>query len=210
EGRLRDRRGRCLSAPGPRAAGGIARVLPQAADQRPGRRVTDADVLKGLLLSGTLMTLWLAVQGIVFHVTAPRKAFSSMLGWFAPTIPLYLVLYWVTPANLGVLSDGFVGADWRPRVAQGPADHVLLFLTAGLFYSHADRSITVRLLIELSRAPRQRLTIGPMQAMCGVEVLMQDRLDIMVRNGFLTARGDRFTLAPKGWIGGTVGLVARR
>jgi hypothetical protein len=87
---------------------------------------------------------------------------------------------------------------------------MLFFLTAGLFYSHADRSITVRLLIELARAPQQRLTLGQMQAMCGVEVLMQDRLDIMVRNGFLTACGDRFTLAPKGWIGGTVGLVARR
>jgi len=167
-------------------------------------------VLKGLLLSGTLMTLWLAVQGVVFHAAAPRKAFSSMLGWFAPTISLYLVLYWVTPANLWVLSDGFVGADWRLGLLNGLTIHVLLFLTAGLFYSHADRSITVRLLIELSRAPRQRLTLAQMQEMCGVEVLMQDRLDIMVRNGFLVSRGSRFVLTPKGWIGGSVGLVARR
>jgi hypothetical protein len=49
-----------------------------------------------------------------------------------------------------------------------------------------------------------------MQEMCGVEVLMQDRLDIMVRNGFLVSRGSRFVLTPKGWIGGSVGLVARR
>jgi hypothetical protein len=167
-------------------------------------------VLKGLLLSGTLMMLWLVVQGVVFHAAAPRKAFSSMLGWFAPTIPLYLVLYWVTPANLGVLSDGFVGVDWRLGLLNGLTIHVLLFLTAGLFYSHADRSITVRLLIELSRAPRQRLTLAQMQEMCGVEVLMQDRLDIMVRNGFLVSRGNRFVLTPKGWIGGSVGLVARR
>jgi hypothetical protein len=167
-------------------------------------------MLKGLLLSGSLVTAWLVVQGVVFHVAAPRKAFSSMMICFAPTVPLYLILYAVTPADLGVLSSRFVGADWRLGLLNGLAVHVLLFLTAGLFYSHADRSITVRLLIELARAPQQRLTLGQMQAMCGVEVLMQDRLDIMVRNGFLTARGDRFTLAPKGWIGGTVGLVARR
>ena len=167
-------------------------------------------MLKGLLLSGTLMTLWLVVQGVVFHAAAPRKAFSSMVGWFAPTVPLYLVLYWMTPANLGVLSDGFVGVDWRLGLLNGLIIHVLLFLTAGLFYSHADRSITVRLLIELSRAPRQRLTLTQMQEMCGVEVLMQDRLDIMVRNGFLVARGNRFLLTPKGWIGGSVGLAARR
>jgi hypothetical protein len=76
-------------------------------------------VLKGLLLSVTLMALWLVVQGIVFHAAAPRKAFSSMLGWFAPTVPLYLALYWVTPANLGVLPDGFVGADWRLGLLNG-------------------------------------------------------------------------------------------
>lgn len=167
-------------------------------------------MLKGLLLSGLLVTVWLVVQGVIFHVAAPRKAFSSMVTCFAPTVPLYLILYAVTPADLGVLSPQFVGTDWRLGLANGLVVHVLLFLTAGLFYSHADRSITVRLLIELSRAPQQRLTLAEMQARCGVEVLMQDRLDIMTRNGFLAARGDRFVLAPKGWIGGTVGLVARK
>ncbi len=161
------------------------------------------------MLSGALMALWLVVQGLVFHVAAPRKAFSSMLTWFAPTVPLYLVLYWALPADLGILGHGFVGADWRLSAANGLLVHVLLFLTAGLFYSHADRSITVRLLIELARAPEQRLTLAQMQAMCGVEVLMQDRLDIMVRNGFLAMRGDRFVLTAKGWIGGSVGLAAR-
>ena len=161
------------------------------------------------MLSGTLMALWLVVQAVVFHVAAPRKAFSSMLTWFAPTVPLYLVLYWALPADLGILGDGFVGADWRLGAANGLLVHVLLFLTAGLFYSHADRSITVRLLIELARAPEQRLTLAQMQAMCGVEVLMQDRLDIMVRNGFLAVRGERIVLTAKGWIGGSVGLAAR-
>jgi hypothetical protein len=166
-------------------------------------------VLKGLVLSGALVGLWLVVQGVVFHVAAPQKAFGSMVAWFAPTVPLYLVLYWVIPADLGVLPGGFVGADWRLGLVNGLVVHVLLFLTAGLFYSHADRSITVRLLIELARAPQQRLTLAQMQAMCGVEALMQDRLDIMVRNGFLAPRGDRFVLTAKGWIGGSVGLAAR-
>lgn len=167
-------------------------------------------MLKGLLLSGLLVTAWLVVQGVVFHAAAPRKAFSSMMMCFAPTVPLYVVLYVLTPANLGVLSPQFVGADWRLGLANGLVVHVLLFLTAGLFYSHAERSITVRLLIELSRAPQQRLTLAEMQAVCGVEVLIQDRLDIMVRNGFLAAGSDHFTLTPKGWIGGTVGLMARQ
>jgi len=167
-------------------------------------------MLKGLLLSGGLVAIWVVVQGVVFHVAAPRKAFSSMVASFAPTVPIYLLLYAVAPADLGLLPPGFVGADWRLGLGNGLLVHVLLFLTAGLFYSHADRSITIRLLIELARAPQQRLTLAEMQSRCGVEVLMQDRLDIMLQNGFLTESGDRFVLTRKGWVGGSVGRVARR
>lgn len=167
-------------------------------------------MLKGLVLCGLLITTWLIVQAAVFHLVAPRKAFASMLASFAPTLPLYLVLYLVTPADLGFLPSAFVGADWRLGLVNGLVLQVLLFLTAGLFYSHADRSITVRLLIELARAPQQRLTLAQMQAVCGVEVLMADRLEIMLANRFLIARGDRFVLTPKGWIGGSVGLAARK
>ena len=167
-------------------------------------------MLKGLVLCGLLMTTWLIVQAAVFHLVAPRKAFASMLTSFAPTLPLYLVLYVVTPADLGVLPPAFVGADWRIGLVNGLVLQVLLFLTAGLFYSHADRSITVRLLIELARAPQQRLTLAQMQAVCGVEVLMADRLEIMLANRFLIAQGDRFVLTPKGWFGGSIGVAARK
>jgi hypothetical protein len=167
-------------------------------------------MLKGLVLCGLLITTWLIVQAAVFHLVAPRKAFASMLASFAPTVPLYLVLYVMTPADLGFLPPAFVGADWRLGLVNGLALQVLLFLTAGLFYSHADRSITVRLLIELARAPQQRLTLAQMQAVCGVEVLMTDRLEIMLANRFLAAQGDRFVLTPKGWIGGSIGLAARK
>jgi hypothetical protein len=167
-------------------------------------------VLKGLVVCGLLITTWLIVQAVVFHLVAPRKAFASMLAAFAPTLPLYLLLYVMTPADLGFLPSAFVGADWRLGLVNGLVLQVLLFLTAGLFYSHADRSITVRLLIELARAPQQRLTLAQMQAVCGVEVLMADRLEIMLANRFLIAQGDRFVLSPKGWIGGSIGLAARK
>jgi hypothetical protein len=166
-------------------------------------------VLKGLVLCGLLIATWLIVQAVVFHLVAPRKAFASMLASFAPTLPLYLLLYVMTPADLGFLPSAFVGPDWRLGLVNGLVLQVLLFLTAGLFYSHADRSITVRLLIELARAPQQRLTLAQMQAVCGVEVLMADRLEIMLANRFLIAQGDRFVLTPKGWIGGSIGLAAR-
>src|SRR5258705_10921914 len=120
------------------------------------------------------------VQAAVFHLVAPRKAFASMLASFAPTLPLYLLLYLVTPADLGFLPSAFVGADWRLGLVNGLVLQGLLFLTAGLFYSHADRSITVRLLIELARAPQQRLTLAPMPAGGGGRAAMGHRPEIML------------------------------
>jgi hypothetical protein len=68
----------------------------------------------------------------------------------------------------------------------------------------------VRLLIELARAPQQRLSLDQLGAVCGVEVLMQDRLDTMTMNGFLVRRDGRYHLAPKGRLGGLGGTIARR
>jgi hypothetical protein len=167
-------------------------------------------MLKGLVLAGMLVATWAVLQGIVFQLRAPHKAFASMVAWFAPLVPAYVLLYLLTPADLGVLPERFTRAATPLGLLNGLAVLVLLFLTGVLFYYHADRSITVRLLIELARAPQQRLSLAQLQAVCGVEVLMQDRLDTMTMNGFLVRRDGRYHLAPKGRLGGLGGTLARR
>jgi hypothetical protein len=167
-------------------------------------------MLKGLVLAGMLVATWAVLQGIVFQLRAPQKAFASMVAWFAPLVPAYVLLYLLTPADLGVLTECFTRAATPLGLLNGLAVLVLLFLTGVLFYYHADRSITVRLLIELARAPQQRLSLAQLQAVCGVEVLMQDRLDTMTMNGFLVRRDGRYHLAPKGRLGGLGGTLARR
>src|SRR5262249_36500123 len=155
--------------------------------------------LKGLVLAAVLIAGWVVAQGLVLHALSPRKAFASMVWCFAPTLPAYLALYWWTPADLGVLAPATAGTPFRLGPADGLVVQGLLFLTGVLFYYHADRSITVRLLIELARAPEQRMSLAEMQAVCGLDVLMRDRLDTMVLNRFLVERGGRYHLAPKGW-----------
>lgn len=167
-------------------------------------------MLKGLVLAGLLVATWAVVQGTVFQLRAPRKAFASMVAWFAPMLPAYVLLYLLTPPDLGFFSERFALAATTLGLLNGLIVLVLLFLTGVLFYYHADRSITVRLLIELARAPQQRLSLDQLQAVCGVEVLMQDRLETMAINGFLVQRDGRYHLAPKGRLGGLGGSIARR
>jgi hypothetical protein len=40
-----------------------------------------------------------------------------MLTWFTPTVPLYLFLFFMTPADLGE----FAGVDWRTGLGNGTA-----------------------------------------------------------------------------------------
>ena len=85
-----------------------------------------------------------------------------MVAWFAPMAPAYVA---PLPSDPGRTSDSSPIASLAPpprwALLNGLALLVLLFLTGVLFYYHADRSITVRLLIELARAPQQRLYPGP-------------------------------------------------
>jgi hypothetical protein len=167
-------------------------------------------VLKGMVLAWVLVWMWALVQGIVFQLRAPEKAFASMVSWFAPMPVVYVALHLFTPADLGFLPERFVGGAGALSLLNGVALLILLFLTGVLFYYHADRSITVRLLIEMARSPQQRMTLDQMQAVCGVEVLMHDRLRTMAMNGFLEERDGRYHLARKGRLGGLAGMLARR
>lgn len=167
-------------------------------------------MLKGIILAGLLIAIWALVQGMVLQLRAPQKAFASMVAWFAPMVPAFVLIHLLTPADLGFLPERFARAAPALGLLNGLALLVLLFLTGVLFYYHADRSITVRLLIELARAPQQCLSLDQLQAVCGVEVLMQDRLDTMAMNGFLVRCGGSYHLAPKGRLGGLGGTIARR
>jgi hypothetical protein len=167
-------------------------------------------MLKGIILAGLLIAAWALVQGMVFRLRPPQKAFASMVAWYAPYVPAYVLLYLVTPPDMGVLSERFSRAGHALGLLNGLALLILLFLTGVLFYYHADRSITVRLLIELARAPQQRLSLDQLQTVCGVDVLMQGRLESMALNGFLVLRDGRYQLAPKGRLAGLGGTMARR
>ena len=167
-------------------------------------------MLKGLLLSVGLISVWAVAVGWILHAYAPRRVFGTMAVTYLPTVPAYILLYLGSPADLGLLPKTLVGVDWRIGLLNGCAFHVLLFLTAGLFYSHADRSITIHLLIALSQAPNCQLTLTQMQERCGIERLMEERLDILVDNGFLRWSEGRCLLTAKGWVAGSVGAIARR
>ena len=88
-------------------------------------------MLKGLILAGLLIAIWVLVQGTVFQLRAPQKAFASMVAWFAPMVPAFVLLYVLTPADLGFLPERFARAAPALGLLNGLAMLVLLFLTGG-------------------------------------------------------------------------------
>src|SRR4029450_12056204 len=98
-------------------------------------------VLKGMVLAWVLVSAWALVQGIVFQLRAPEKAFASMVTWFAPIPVVYVVLHRLTSADLGILPERFVGGPTALSLLNGLALLILLFLTRVLFYFHHARFV---------------------------------------------------------------------
>jgi len=167
-------------------------------------------MLKGLLLSGLMTLLWGIAQLIVFHVSFSRSRFRSMVTGFVATLPVYLVLYVLTPADLGWLPGRFADTRFLLGLLNGLGFHGLLFLTLAQFYFHVDRSITLRYLTEFGKAPRRFLTLEIVRQGYGVEGIVQSRLEAMVVNRFLICRETRYYLTWKGRVAAWMGGLTRK
>ena len=167
-------------------------------------------MLKGWVLSGFLILLWGGLQPIIFHVSSPQSRFQSMVTWFFPTVPVYFLLYWLTPANLWWLPGRLAATPYALGLLNGFLIHALLFLTCVQFYYHVDRSITLRLLTEFGRAPGGLLTLGQIRQKYGLEDIIQSRLEAMVLNQFLFLRENRYYLTTKGRLAAWMALSTRK
>ncbi len=167
-------------------------------------------MLKGLLLSVFLITVWGMIQLIVFHVFHPRSALKSMLRVFFPTLPAYFVAYLVTPPTLGFLPNSLSATALPLGLLNGMLILVLLFLTCVQFYYHLNRAISLRILIAFEKAVGRSLTLRQITQVCGLDALIGGRLDALVAHGFVFRSGEHYHLTPGGGITAAVGRIARK
>lgn len=91
----------------------------------------------------------------------------------------------------------------RPFDADGRLFLVATHLLTGGFLLHAmtlpDRSVTLRVLVELLLAPDQRLTVAELTDRYGIHVMIESRIHQLRDRGFLDVKTDgEIVLRPRG------------
>jgi hypothetical protein len=103
----------------------------------------------------------------------------------------------------------------RPLSTEGRAFLALLHLSLGGFLFHfmtlPDRSVTLRIFVELWLAPGRTLTLAALASRYGVQTMVGSRLEQLEQGQFLTIRPDGvITLLPRGHRFGRFVTAGRR
>lgn len=155
---------------------------------------------KGLILSFLLVLLWIAVKLIALHVLRPKSVFPVATLLFALTVPAYLALYLGTSPDLFVLPPGLVSSNPLFGLVNGLIVHFMLYCTWMEFYYAVVPPLTLRILQELMTTPDGRLTYEQLQAVYGLEAMIDRRLKTLTVNGYVEERNGKIHLTSKGEI----------
>ena len=123
----------------------------------------------------------------------------------AGNIYVTIVIVSLVTAPLAFMADGMLLGQALDR--EGKLFLVLIHLALGGFFFHfmtlPDRSVTLRILVELLVAPGQTLTADALGRRYSVRTMIMSRLDQLSAGHFITIDADRcIVLARKGlWFG---------
>ena len=159
--------------------------------------------MKGLLLAlACSVGTALGVTALFAWGDVARRA-AAMCLVFGLSVPVYLVIYVVTPPDLGVLPPRLVEA--RPWLdgAFGLAVHAALFAGGWLqLYNLAERGFSLRILIDIEEARPRALTGEQIAAGYGAgrgaAWMREKRIEGLVEAGLAAWRHERLCATPEG------------
>lgn len=143
---------------------------------------------RGMILAFLTVGGWVFLQPLVLRLVPPRRHFRAILFLYAASFTAYLLLYWNFAESFRIL-------DLLPN---GALLHLLLFCTTMQCYYYVDRPITLRILVELSKRPGERLFLKELQSLYSVPFMVAKRLEILSDSAYITRRDEKWFLTRKG------------
>ncbi|MBI5827780.1 MAG: hypothetical protein HZB22_08670 [Deltaproteobacteria bacterium] len=167
-------------------------------------------MIKAYLLGILCFMLFLCVHAAVFHTFELKERFRAIKTIFFSLIPVYAALYLILPSGYVIVETGvpafFPAAPLRTIVAATRAMYFLsgfmlyLFLFLGYcqFYFIVDRSISVRVMIEIENSPERSLSAEEIQRVYPFKGILDRRLEHMVYGNYIKERDGRYLNTGKG------------
>jgi hypothetical protein len=163
------------------------------------------------MLAFAVGALWASAQPVLFLRCRSQRPLRLMVTSLVPAIATYSLAYLITPRNVGFLPERFT----ETTVYLGVFDGALLLVLVGslfaLFYYSVTRSITLRILTALERAPMRSLTVEQIENVCGAHspFIAEWRLEALLAHRFLYRREGRYFLRFTGRMAAIVSRCAR-
>ena len=153
---------------------------------------------QGIIVAVVVSLVWIVLQNLLMHWRPSENRFRAIVVGYLLSLPFVYVTYRWMPAltssaaaatNLESPSLGLFHAYFF---------HLLLFLCYGECFYHVERSVTVRLLVELFQQREETAPLQTIQGRYPVEGMIQERLQVLEDRGVIERRGDSWHLRFKG------------
>ena len=155
-------------------------------------------MLKGYLISFSLMVIWVLVQLLVFHLSNTKQLFRTFTLLFILSIPVYVIWYLKTSPTMGFFPETLSRTPEVLGLLNGLGLQGLFYLTYVAFFYYVDRPVTLRILIAFLKAPGEALTLSEVKTTYGLNDMIRRRLEAMKHGGLVVEREGKYFLTRKG------------
>ncbi len=155
-------------------------------------------VLRGIMAATLVSLLWILLQNLLMFAHPAENRFRAMWIGFLISLPFVYAAYrWFLQLPF---PPGSPSAMESPRLGLIHAyffQLLLFFFYAECFY-HIERSVTVRLLVELLQHDPAGAPLQGLQGRYPVESMIGQRLEVLRDRGFVVLREGAWRLTLKG------------
>ena len=167
-------------------------------------------MLKGMLISIALTIAWVMAHIILFRLKRPGNLCAAMVILFVLTVPLFIVVYVLTPADLFILPAALSRTPPALGVGNGLVVHGLLFLTYIACFYYLTRAVTLGILVEILDRGGCAMNIEEMKAAYNIEHMVRYRLEALEQAGLVRKAGGSYLCTPRGRRYARISLLCRR
>lgn len=151
-------------------------------------------MLRGIIAASIVSAIWITIQILVMHLKPCQNRLKAMFLGFVLSLPLvYVVFQWLPGLKAIPLPEARgVGLFIAYFL------HLLLFFLYAECFYHVERSVTLRLLLEILQRSPPGARLEQILADYNVRTMVPARLAVLRTNRFIEERNGRWHLKAKG------------
>jgi hypothetical protein len=156
-------------------------------------------MLGGIVIAVLVSVIWIATQIVLRRAMGSNNHFKAMASGYVVSLVLVYFSWYYLPAIFPGFWATLVGNE-NPTHSLFHAyvgDTLIFFLYVECFY-HVERSVTLRLMIEILTHPGGNPTINEISKNYRLTDMIAERLAVLAAHGYITKCGNQFRLLSKG------------